>query len=191
MRPLEDKFKSVKPDLAAAKRYIRASGNCNVARSYFKDTRCSVENTEIESKGLYCLEKLARLAFIQAMQDDPVLGTQDSFVKYINGLIGDFEKVFINDWQPEKSAARIYDFMVSFYNLYSYQWKRHGRSIQESSKHFLEIMRGCLDYGYSRLDERFEALPEEIKSVVNKAFFLTNERIDEWYKGTSVEISAA
>jgi hypothetical protein len=170
-------------DLDEAKRFIRVSGNGRIARSYFRETQCSVEHAEINSKGMYCFEKLSRLAFIQAMQEDMVLGHQSGFIGYINSLSESFEVLLhISDWQPEESAKRICNFMISFYNIYSYQWKLHGRPVKKSLVRFLDIMRECLDFGYLELSDRFNTLPNGVKDVVNKTFFLANSRIDEWYE---------
>lgn len=187
----EDKAKVTDAELAEAKRYIRASGSGTISRAYFKETHCSIENIELESTGLYCFEKLVRLAFIQSMRDDEILGSQEGFIGYLAGLSKDFEAPLVRDWRPDSSAARASDFMISFYNLYSYQWKIHGRPAEKSLHRFLEIMRDCLDFGYSRLSEKFKKLPEDVKDIVNKAFFLTNCRIDAWYEDKSVEIQAA
>lgn len=178
-------------ELAEAKRYIRSSGSGVIIRSYFKETHCSVENTEIDSKGLYCFEKLIRLAFVQSMKDDFVLGQQEGFIAYIAGLSENFESPHVTDWRPEQSAVRIADFILSFYNLYLYQWKKHGRLADKSLARFMEIARECLDFGYIKLSDKFENLPKDIKDTVNKAFFLTNSRIDEWHEERTMEISPA
>ena len=178
-------------ELADAKRYIRLSGGGSIIRSYFKETHCAVENTEIDSKGLYCFEKLIRLAFIQSMTDDFVLGRQEGFIRYITGLNENFESPNVSDWRPEQSAARIADFILSFYNLYVYQWKKHGRLTEKSLAKFMEIARECLDFSYLNLTDKFENLPKDVKETVNKAFFLTNSRIDGWHEERTMEISAA
>ncbi|MDI6815754.1 MAG: hypothetical protein QME41_00980 [Actinomycetota bacterium] len=178
-------------DLAKAKRYIRSTGKVSIARSYFKETHCSVENAEIDSEGLYCFEKLIRMAFIAIMGEDAVLGRQDGFIEYIKGLSDSFESPIINDWSPEQSSRRAGDFMVSFYNIYSYQWKRHGRPIDKTLTSFLTIMRECLDYSYTRLSEKLDSLPVSIRNNIDKAFFLTNGIIDSWYDEKAGELEAA
>ncbi|MCL6472548.1 MAG: hypothetical protein K6T91_07000 [Firmicutes bacterium] len=187
----EDKFELTDADLAEAKRYVGSSGNCSITRSYFKETHSSVENAEMDSGGLYCLEKLVRLAFIQEMKNDPQLGAQTGFMQYLNGLINDFESTIISDWRPERSAKRICDFMVGFYNLYNYQWKRRGRSDTELCEQFVTIMQKCLDFAYMELSKRFDSLPKEIEDVINEAFFYANSRIEEWHEEISMEIPAA
>ncbi|MHB8841645.1 MAG: hypothetical protein ACYC56_07635 [Candidatus Aquicultor sp.] len=177
-------------ELADAKRYIKLSGSGSIVRSYFKETHCSVENTEIDSKGLYCFEKLIRLAFIQSMKDDFVLGQQEGFITYITGLNENFESPNVSDWRPEQAAIRVADFILSFYNLYVYQWKKHGRLTEKSLAKFVEIAHECLDFSYLKLSDKFNNLPKDIKETVNKAFFLTNSRIDEWYEERTMEVSA-
>jgi hypothetical protein len=177
-------------ELAAAKNYIRTTGNAFISRSYFKETH-EIENTEMESKGLYSLEQLIRIAFIQSMKDDFILGRQGGFINYIEGLTKDYEASLIENWSPEHSANRIYDFMMSFYNIYSFQWTRHGRVIDKTLQCFVEITRECLDFGYIKISEKFDSLPKEVKETINKAFFLINERIDVWHNERLLEISAA
>jgi len=188
---ISERFGAVNPDLAKAKRYIRSSGNGTIARSYFRETHCSVENAELDSRGLYCFEKVIRLAFIQIMKDDDVFGKQKDFIEYISGLNDNFDVSIVSDWRAEQCAARASDFMLSFYNIYSYQWKRHGRSVEKSLDNFLTIMRECLDFSYMRLLEKFDSLPDDIKANVDKAFFLTNSRIDEWHDAKVAELPAA
>lgn len=189
-----ERFGAVKTDIAKAKQYIRyskGSGGGSISRSYFKETHCSVENAEIESRGLYCFEKLIRLAFIQSMKDDAVFGRQQEFIDYITGLNNNFEGPLVADWRVEQSAMRASNFMISFYNIYSYQWKKHGRSIDKSLPCFLSVLRDCLDFSYMKLNEKFDILPEEVKSNIDKAFFLTNDKIGKWYEEREAEISAA
>jgi hypothetical protein len=186
-----ERFGADNTELAKAKRYIRSTGKISIARSYFKETHCSVENAEIDSRGLYCFEKLIRMAFIKVMEDDAVFGRQDGFIEYITSLSINFEDPIISDWSPEQSSLRASDFMISFYNIYSYQWKRHGRPVARSLSNFLTVMRECLDFSYTRLSEKFDSLPESIKSNIDKAFFLTNSRIDEWYDEKTEELEAA
>lgn len=178
-------------DLAEAKSYIRPTGKVSIARSYFKETHCSVESAEIDSEGLYCFEKLIRMAFIAILGEDAVLGRQDGFMEYINGLSDNFDKPVVSDWSPEHSSSRAGDFMASFYNIYSYQWKRHGRPVDKSLICFMTIMRECLDYSYTRLSEKLDSLPTSIRSNIDKAFFLTNGIIDNWYDEKTGELEAA
>ncbi|MEW5706156.1 MAG: hypothetical protein AB1743_05090 [Actinomycetota bacterium] len=183
-------------DLATAKRYIKGREikgyeGCSIARAYFKETYFSAENAEIDSKGLYSFEKLIRLAFIQKMQDDPVLGQQKVFIDYVAGLCESFETPAVRDWRPEQSANRICDFMKSFYNMYVFQWKKCGHSAEDSLTSFLGLMYECLDFGYVELSGRFASLPQDIKDVINKVFFLVNNKIEEWYEERLVSISAA
>jgi hypothetical protein len=177
-------------DLAEAKSYIRENGNAFISRSYFKETH-EIENTEIESKGLYCFEQLIRIAFIQFMKDDFILGRQDGFINYIEGLTEHFEASLIENWSTDHSVNRIFDFMISFFNIYGFQWKRHGRAQDKTLQRFLEITRECLDFGYIKISEKFDSLPKEIKETVNEAFFLVNERIEEWHNEKLLEIPAA
>lgn len=182
---------STSAELRDAKRYIKTSGNASISRAYFKETHSAIENTEIESKGLYVFEKLVRQAFTQSMQDDAVLGLHDSFLYYIEDVSDTLDQATINDWAPEASAKRMSDFMLSFFNLYGYQWKRHGRAADKTLILFLDIMHECLDFGYLKLNKKFDSLPKDIKGIINKTFFLTNSRIDEWYNEKLLEISAA
>lgn len=177
-------------NLAEAKSCIRTSGNAFISRSYFKETN-EIENSEIESKGLYCFEQLVRIAFIQSMKDDFILGRQDGFIDYIEGLTEHFEASFIEDWSTEDSAKRIFDFIISFFNIYGFQWTQHGRAQEKTLQCFLEIARESLDFGYIKISERFDALPKEIKETVNEAFFLINEHIGKWHNEKTLEISAA
>ncbi|MBI4733280.1 MAG: hypothetical protein HY779_00390 [Rubrobacteridae bacterium] len=182
--------KAGNPELAEAKRYIKTGGNAIISRSYFKETH-EIENTEMESKGLYSFEQLVRIAFIQAMKDDFILGRQDGFIDYVEGLTKHYEASLIENWSPYHSANRIFDFLMSFFNLYSFQWKRHGRASDKTLHKYLEITRECLDFGYIKISEKFESLPKEIKNTVNKTFFLINGRIDEWHNEKILEIPAA
>ncbi|HEY3374696.1 MAG TPA: hypothetical protein VGK02_06510 [Candidatus Aquicultor sp.] len=172
------------------KGYVRVSGIASVARAYFKETHESIENTEIDSKGLYVFEKLTRQAFTEAMQDDAVLGINGGFVSYIDGLNDVLDTTTVMDWRPEASAERMSDFMLSFYNMYSYQWKRHGRAARKTLIVFLDIMHECLDFAYLKLNKKFHSLPEEVKNIINKTFFLANGVIDEWYQNEQLEIPA-
>lgn len=176
------KFETRDINLVEARSHIKVSGNGAVVRSYFKGNQCSIEGIQIDSKGLYCFEKLVYSAFKQAMGDDEVMGLHKGFTDYIAGLVEDFERHPARDWQPEASADRICNFMVSFYDIFRYQWKRHGSSTDELPLSFLNIMRECIDVSYIKLTEEFNALPQDIKDTINKVFFLTNLRIDKWYE---------
>ena len=187
----KQEFGAIQVDLAKAKRYIRSSGSGTVARSYFKETHSSIENAELDSKGLYGFERVIRFAFIEMMKEDAIFGRQRGFIEYVQGLSDSFEGPILCNWQPERSAAQAIDFMTSFYNVYSYQWKRQGRSMKRSLECFLLIMQECLDHSYLRLNDKFASLPKEIKDTINKAFFLANARIDEWHKAKLEELPAA
>lgn len=178
-----------KINLAEAKRYIGA-GNASIARAYFKESRC-VETAEVESKGLYCFEKLVRHAFVQAMNDDSVLGVHDGFLDYLDDLNSTLDSTPAGNWNPKTSAGRVSDFMLSFYNMYSYQWKQHGRNPEKTLIVFLDIMHECLDYAYLKLDKTFAALPGDIKSTIKETFSLANASVDGWYDSKKLEISAA
>jgi hypothetical protein len=177
-------------ELADAKYQIKTGGGAIISRSYFKNTH-EIENAEMESKGLYSFEQLIRIAFIQTMKEDFILGRQDGFIKYIEDLTKYFETSLVKNWSPEHSSDRIFDFMMSFFNLYSFQWKRHGRAYENTIQKYMEITRECLDFGYIKISEKFESLPKEVKSTVNKTFFLINERIEEWHNEKLTKISAA
>lgn len=185
-----EKFESADLDLAKAKHYIRQSGSNLTSRPYFKGIHCSVDNIEVDNRGLHRLEGMIRMAFVQMMREDALFGRQEGFIDYMIGLSKNFEESSLSDWQPEQSSARASEFMISFYTIYSHQWKRHGRSVGKSLASFLEIMRECLDLSYIRLSEKFDSLPGGSKNDVNKAFFLANSRIDDWYEEKVAEISA-
>ncbi|MBE0448035.1 MAG: hypothetical protein IBX64_08065 [Actinobacteria bacterium] len=185
-----EKFEPVDLDLAKAKRYIRSSESNSISRPYVKGTHYSMGDTEINSSGLYCFEKMIRLAFIQMMKEDALFGRREDFIDYMIGLSDNFEEVNVSDLQPDQSSARASDFMMSFFTVYSHQWKRRGRSVEESLANFLAIMRECLDFSYMWLSRAFDSSPKGIKNGVDKAFFLTNSRIDDWHTGKVAEISA-
>jgi hypothetical protein len=115
----------------------------------------------------------------------------DRFIGYVEGLTQHYEASLIKDWSPEQSANRIFDFMMSFFNMYGFQWKQHGRAQDKTLQLYVETTRECLDFGYIKISEKFESLPKELKETVNKAFFLINERIDKWHNEKLLEISAA
>jgi hypothetical protein len=48
-----------------------------------------------------------------------------------------------------------------------------------------------LDLGYLQVCQGLDSLPREAKNTIDKAFFLTNSRIDDWYGERMAELSKA